>query len=122
MDLAGLQRNLENMVSSNPGNKIAFDYLIAFYLLDGRPDKVLERYTVINKFYSSIPKTVKEALVLLPDYPSELRQQHLQLGRYIKARDNMMKTHSGELQFDKMYSETYWYYIDFVSPHHKLRK
>jgi len=122
MDMAGLQRNLEDIVRSNPENKTAFDYLIAYYLLDGRPDKVLERHNEIKRFYRSIPKTVKEALVLLPDYPSELGQQHLLLGRYIKARDNMMKTHAGELQFDKMYSETYWYYIDFVSPHHKLRK
>ena len=110
------------MVEENPENKTAFDYLIAYYLLDARPDMVAEKITGIRHFYKTLPETVKEALVLLQEYPEELRDVHSRLGRYIDARGRALVSKKEKELFVKKYSGTYWYYIDFVSPHHKFKR
>ena len=122
VDEGSIKSNLENCVNANPENKFAFDYLMAFYLLDGRPGKVLERLNLIREFYEVIPKSVREAIVLLPDYPPEFEAEHSELGKYVVARDKMLKSQFDKEKFDKLYSNRYWYYIDFLSPHHKLKK
>ena len=122
VNLSGIKQNIEKMVEENPDNKTAFDYLIAYYLLDARPDMVAKKLTGIKHFYKTLPETVKEALVLLQEYPDELRDLHSRLGRYIAARDRSLLSKKEKELFVKKYSATYWYYIDFVSPHHKFKR
>ena len=122
VDEEGVISNLKSCVNANPENRFAFDYLMAFYLLDSRPDKVSEGFDSIKRFYKVIPALIREALVLLPDYPPEFEAEHSELGKYIVARDKMLKSQFSKELFNKSYSKTYWFYIDFVSPHHKLKR
>ena len=122
VDGYGILWNLKTLVKANPDNKVAFDYLIAYHLLDGRPSKILKKIDMFKNFYRTLPRLVKEALVLLPDFPAGLKPQYYELARYIDARNKMLTLKKGKERFEKTYSKTYWYYIDFVSPHHKLKK
>jgi Family of unknown function (DUF6057) len=56
---------LLNLLDANPRNKMAFEYLMAFYLLSRRPDKVANNLRRMDDFdYSSIPELYEEALVI----------------------------------------------------------
>jgi hypothetical protein len=56
---------LLNLLDANPRNKMAFEYLMAFYLLSRRPDKVANNLRRMDDFdYTSIPELYEEALVI----------------------------------------------------------
>ena len=59
------QSNLFLLVSSNPGNKVAFEYLLAWFMLEKNIDAFAEEVSHIKDLsYSKLPRHVEEALLI----------------------------------------------------------
>jgi hypothetical protein len=68
-DYEGLYRRL---LAENPGNRMAFEYLMSFHLLNGRVDKVMENLPLLPKFgYAQMPAHYQEALLICMDQKGE---------------------------------------------------
>ena len=53
------------LLERNPHNKMAFELLMAFYLSDGRPDKVVANLRRLKDFsYPRVPRHYQEAWVI----------------------------------------------------------
>jgi hypothetical protein len=60
-----VEQMLTGLLARNPGNKMAFEYLMACYLLEGRVDKIaanIERFAELG--YPGIPTLYEEAMII----------------------------------------------------------
>ncbi len=56
---------LENLLAANPGNQMAFEYLMAYYLLSRRPDRLVQHLPRVKDFgYREIPRHYEEAILI----------------------------------------------------------
>lgn len=59
------ERMLESLLHANPSNRMAFEYLMAFYLLTKRTDKVVKNLYRLDDFgYKEIPRHYEEAILI----------------------------------------------------------
>lgn len=64
-DMAPDEQMLRYLLVSNPHNRVAFDYLMAYYLLTLKHDKIAEYARYIEEFgYREIPRHCEEAILL----------------------------------------------------------
>ncbi len=106
----------------NPRNRMAVEYLLAFYLLNRQLDKLeqnLERLDALN--LAEIPRHVQEALVLLQGLHPEknLNLRGPTLSRSCRERYHAFQTAlsryraqptAGEAPLAAEFGDTYWYY------------
>jgi hypothetical protein len=60
-----VDETLAGLLERNPGNKMAFEYLMACYLLTGRVDKIAENVGRLHDLgYQSIPTLYEEAILI----------------------------------------------------------
>ncbi|MCK4886422.1 MAG: hypothetical protein KAS96_03480 [Planctomycetes bacterium] len=56
---------LKGLLQKNPENKMAFEYLMTWYLLSGRIEKVVARFDIMNTLgYEKLPKYYQQAYLL----------------------------------------------------------
>ena len=73
---------LESLLQANPRNKMAFEYLMAFYLVSRRTDKLVENLHRLDDFgYREIPRHYEEAILI---HANETAQQVALHGRAIR--------------------------------------
>lgn len=67
-----LQTMLEQLLDQNPQNRMAFEYLMAFYLARRRVDKLVENLPRLDDFgYCEIPRHYEEAILILANETSQ---------------------------------------------------
>jgi hypothetical protein len=60
-----VEQILIELLAYNPANRMAFEYLMACYLLTGRVDRIAERMEQLKEFdYNGIPTLYEEALLI----------------------------------------------------------
>lgn len=118
--------DLENLLNNNKRNHMAFEYLMAGYLLEGDLDSFMNHIQRINDFnYPAIPRHFEEAIITymmekgkdridLPDrepnvktvesYDALLSIMMRHQGGKEEARDDLVKNHKN----------TYWYYLLYI--------
>ena len=112
---------LKYLLISNPGNKTAFEYLMAFYLLQKDFDGFLAYLPLADKLnYNGLPIAWQEAAAYISTRVSQLP---VQLANYSISADVINNIKSYAQQYSgsrpdtmKMYKEfgnTYWYYLHF---------
>ncbi len=117
---------LELLLKQNPKNKMAFEYLLAFNLLNGNLNKVLAHLSDFRNFsYPQIPIHVQEALALAEALIPGVEKNQLQrlvnpsihqrfeaykqiIFKYREAGKDQMRQ---ELQ--ARFADTLWYYLQF---------
>jgi hypothetical protein len=122
------QSDLLNLLRDHPENRMAYEYLMAFYLLNNDLASFVKYYSLGKQFgYPSIPTLYQQALIL---YAYELSRQGKTFARlnYDEAVvDNfteylsVLKSYGGnrpdaQAELQKKFGNTYWYYIHYVSP------
>jgi hypothetical protein len=74
---------LEGLLQSNPRNKMAFEYLMAFHLVSRRTDKLVENLRRLDDFgYRAIPRHYEEAILI---HANETSQPVALPGRAIRS-------------------------------------
>ncbi len=122
------ERDLEFIVGQNPANKMAFEYLIAHYLLMGLPDRLVNRTGNLRALhYARIPRHFEEALILHQVFN---KKSTVDLAGYQFSRETVLrflnfqkslKRYQGGGQKDRSelkrsFGDTYWYYYLFGNP------
>jgi Family of unknown function (DUF6057) len=119
---------LEMLLKRNPHNRMAFEYLMAYYLLDGNLKQIQENLPVFNTLaYSHIPIHIQEALIVLAASsdkfdPSQLRKgiQIFVLKQYVEYRQILNRYAGNKVRaksdLQTKFGGTFWYYLMFVKP------
>ncbi|HAX92806.1 MAG TPA: hypothetical protein DCY25_02465 [Bacteroidales bacterium] len=120
-DQSRMDYALTSLVVSNPANRMAFEYLMAHYLLNKDLDGFLRNISLINQLgYDGIPIPYQEAvayiLTRLEDPPEALRslvydQSVIEnLRAYANAYNNRG---SDTLKMEREFGQTYWFYLHY---------
>lgn len=123
---------LEMLLKRNPKNKMAFEYLIASFLLNGNSNEIWQRYSAVDTITSSeIPRHVQEALmmnaVMTPNFDlSRLRKMvnPIIYNRFVDYQQILYKYRDGKYAGTKQelkiqFGDTYWYYLMFTKSYQK---
>jgi hypothetical protein len=115
-----------SLLRSNRANKMAFEYLMAYYLLSRRPDKVAKLIYRLDDFgYAEMPRLYQEALVVFqrehPDSSATLRlpkavvaKETFERGdRFIKALEAYGNNPGAEKGLLAEFGNTYFYLYTF---------
>ncbi len=110
------------LLKSNPNNRMAFEYLMGYYLLTGQKENVAKYIGLLKRFgYTEIPRNYEEAIVA---YMAEKNLQDIDLGGY-KVRPETVRRYQ---EFQRIaescsrnrarlwnalapgFAETYWFF------------
>jgi hypothetical protein len=122
------QQDLFQIIDENPANQMAFEYFITYSLLThdlARVIRLLPNLKILG--YTKIPTHIEEAIMLFKtinqEFPVELGNYEISektLANFnnfskllMKYKNNRME---GQKEFARDFGNTYWYYIQFVSP------
>ncbi len=118
--------DLIELLKENENNKMAFEYLMAYYLLECRLGNLIEH---LNKFrelgYGKLPRHIEEALLLVaPIFQSKnIRIEQSINPQTIERfnRFNMIYAQSenevkAKEALEKEFHNTYWYYVRYINP------
>jgi hypothetical protein len=117
------QKNIASLLKSNPDNKRAFEYNMAWLMLEKNVVGVVdEMHKLTDMGYSEIPRHIEEAAIifkakagLLPELNS-LKISNETKSRftdYVSARMNLDRTKSpAGSGITKELRNTFWYYLD----------
>ena len=112
---------LNRMVKEHPDNKIAFEYLMAFYMVNKDLRNFITFIPVMEKMqYSNVPISYQEAILFIlalnnqdpitssPAYISN--NTKLRMKSYTEIYTTFTNTRE---RLEKQYGETYWFYLHF---------
>ena len=120
-------RKLKAFYLNNPDNQMAFEFLIASYLLQHRLGDVISYIPVFREHgYSKLPKAVEEAILI---YVTRSRDNRVPMAGYRISQQEwedfqdfsrlVASTTDRNERISKVskYGNTYWFYILFTSPY-----
>ena len=116
--------NVISLLQENPDNKIAFEYIMAWYLFEKNINAIFNEFEKIEEMsYTEIPRHIEEALVLYkantgmsPNFDS------IKISDEIYNRFNEYLIFSGPFsgikssdkkKYQRKIENTYWFYYDF---------
>ena len=121
-------QSLLMLLQANPNNRMAFEYLMAYYMLQKDIEQV--KWCMDSFFenfdYQGIPVHYEEALVIYPNmvradsdffrrYPVS-KSTRERFGRFVQTYEAAQGNKSKSEQLEKQFGNTYWYYLNFVNP------
>jgi hypothetical protein len=117
MDLA-----LRYLLLSNPRNKMAYEYLMAYYLLERDLDSFLKYLPISGQMnYEELPKAWQEAVAYIstrlpedPQQPEGFRTDQETVNRIAAYADLFSAEPRNTSRIRKEFGDTYWYYLHFV--------
>jgi len=120
--------DLISLLEDNNNNKMAFEYLMAYFLLNNDLASFVKYFSYSKNFdYIIMPRVYEEALTL---YAYELQKIGKRLSNLRISRNTIdrftdyittLEKYKGNIEnareeMKKKFSDTYWYYIHYVSP------
>ncbi|MBN2410181.1 hypothetical protein JXQ31_00730 [candidate division KSB1 bacterium] len=114
--------NLEQLFKLDPGNKMAFEYLMAHYLMNKELNKIRAKLEYFKKLkYPALPRHIQEALMI---YQNLTGQKQLLNGykynRKLEARFSAFQQvmvrfknnkNAAQNTLKQSFGDTYWYYV-----------
>jgi hypothetical protein len=119
--IKNIEAVLNRMVKENPENKMAFEYLMAFYMINKDLRNFINLIPVMEKMqYSRVPVSYQEAIMYIiglnnedpmtnsPQYVSQDTKLRM------KAYGDIYTAYpDAQSRLEKRFSGTYWYYLHF---------
>jgi tetratricopeptide (TPR) repeat protein len=114
---------LELLLKRNPNNKMAFEYLMTYYLMDGNLQGFLNHFADGRIFnYPRIPMHMQEALLIIASMSTNVNQNQLntivepntfrRFAAYQQILQNYQSNISKAKQEVQMrFGDTYWFYL-----------
>jgi len=97
---------LLGLLDENKHNKMAFEYLMAFYMLTGQLDKFAQNIHRLNDFdYPNIPHLYEEAILL---YNNSIKREPITLDRYQISLQSMERFAKVQKIFDRHMRDKAW--------------
>jgi len=116
---------LLGLVEQNPRNRMAFEYLMACYLLTGRADKVVENIERLNDFgYKGIPTLYEEAILIYFGFQGQqvnlnkfkIRRETIQrYMKFVQLRKDMQTANRQAVLYRLIqeFGSSYFFYFSF---------
>jgi len=119
--IKNIEAVLNRMVKENPGNRVAFEYLMAFYMINKDLRNFVNLIPVMEKMqYKTVPVSYQEAIMYIVGLNSEdpVNDAPSYISPETKARmkayaDIYTSRPDAEARLAGKYSGTYWYYLHF---------
>ncbi len=118
--------NLIELLKENENNKMAFEYLMAYYLLDYRLEDLLEHLDKFKRLgYRRYPNCIEEALLSIEFiYPSKkvkfdysINQQTIERFRQFNSiLSSFGSKERAKEALQQGFYHTYWYYVFYIKP------
>lgn len=116
---------LDHLLAANPQNRMAFEYLMAHYLLSMKSQKICQRLGAFQAMrYARLPRLIEEAILFqqtldgqvemeLAGYQisAETRRDYDDFNVAVKA--SLQRGALGRVELGKRFSGTYWFYCVF---------
>jgi hypothetical protein len=115
------------LLDQHPENRMAFEYLIAYYLLNSRIMNIvarLDQFTIYG--YHTLPRHVEEAILLMKSIrPDAMKENQVlfrpeTLKRFTEFNRLLLQAESdsekARERLKKDFGDTYWYYLRYVDP------
>jgi hypothetical protein len=119
-------KDLIRLLKENENNKMAFEYLMAYYLLDCRFEDLMEHLDKFKKLgYKKYPRHIEEALLLIRAVsPSEsakfdysINEQTIERFKQFHSIRSKLKNEAEAKEVLRIgFFNTYWYYILYIRP------
>lgn len=120
-----IEKMLTELLTRNPGNKMAFEYLMTCYLLTGRVDKIAASMNRLESLgYNAIPILYEEAILIY--YGSQgqkidldklnIRPQTIQRYKNFVHLRNSMQAHNRQAVLNRLileFGRSYFFYFTF---------
>lgn len=123
------EHDLIRLLEEDNSNMMAFEYLMAYYLLECKTGHVVK---YLSKFkdlgYRKLPRHIEEALLLIrvmspPDSGfnfDELKISHYTINQFTRFNRTLFQNRENEARakslLKKEFGDTYWYYVRFLDP------
>lgn len=115
------QSNILLMLDSNPENKIAFEYKMAWLLLEKNIDAIANETKIFQELgYNKLPRHIEEAVVISRAYGDLFGNNRFTISKDVIDKysqyETLMTYYRGRkpgIKFKNDYSDTYWYYLDY---------
>ena len=118
---------LIRLFTENPNNRMAFEYLMAYYLLERRIGNLIEYLGQFRKMgYDPLPIPVEEAVLLFNTVSrskAELKETAIRprtIERFLRFNTILASHRNRPSEAREMlkaeFRDTYWYYVRYVSP------
>ncbi|MEO0292748.1 MAG: DUF6057 family protein [candidate division WOR-3 bacterium] len=118
--------DLIKLLKQDEKNKMAFEYLIAYYLLEGRLGDLLEYFDKFkNLGYKKLPRHIEEAiLVIMIGAPSKINMKEWRISPetiekfklFNIAKIKSKRDKKAKEYLEKEFHNTYWYYLLYLNP------
>ncbi len=117
------QKNLTSLLNSNPGNKKAFEYNMAWFMLEKNIEGIVNELNGLAGLnYSEIPRHIEEAAILLKANIGVLpelnglkisSETESRFSNYLSSMMYSDRTNPpGGSEIQKELKNTFWYYLD----------
>ena len=116
---------LELLLKRNPNNKMAFEYLVTYYLMEGNLAGFVSHFPEGRVFnYPGIPRIMQEAFLVIASMRSNFDQNRLQsvvepnTYQRFAAYQQILQSHQGNMsnakrELQSRFGDTYWFYLMF---------
>ena len=107
----------------NPKNQIAYEYLMAYYLLQKDFDNFLKYFGLMNTFnYPKVPLAFQQALVYVYTLSPQIRESLMSVSIDRKVSEGIQNyasiykqgNEAAKLLLKNDFGDTYWYYLHFT--------
>jgi hypothetical protein len=112
---------LQQLLDSNPRNQMAFDYLLAHYLLTRDLDRLIKQLGRLDDFgYTAIPRHLEEAIILCQNvkgiqvelHGRQLHPETVQRFRqFAEALNRARNDPGGRQALARNFRDTFWFYF-----------
>ncbi|GBU08024.1 hypothetical protein AwDysgo_13550 [Bacteroidales bacterium] len=124
-NISDIGADLLFITRQEPDNKMAFEYLMSYYLLSNRLLDFAQNSSNMKTFYQGVPPIYEQALIVFKTmYPKEFEALELEISSqcveqfkaYSQSYANC-KSQSDQLRLREQFGASYWYYLNFISPY-----
>lgn len=121
-------QDLVKLLAENPRNRMAQDYLLAFYLLEGRLGDAVECLKAFPRDPTALPRHVEEALVLTKaaapavlegtafGISSATVQRFLGFNQRMAQLSALRGAAVAQRELQAGFGDTFWYYANYTHP------
>jgi hypothetical protein len=119
--IKNIEASLNRMVKEHPDNKIAFEYLMAFYMINKDMRNFINLIPVMEKMgYGKVPVSYQEAIMYIIGLNNEdpMTNSPMYVSQDTRLRmkayaDIYTKYPDAQERLEKRFSGTYWFYLHF---------
>lgn len=116
--------NLQYVLSADPDNRMAYDYLMCDLMLSNNLERFAEWLPMCKRFHDKMPRIMDEALLVCQLGGIDTKGMQPSAETQSRFEQYARTVQSGNMAaLQSAFGNTYWFYINYASPYgNKLKK